>query len=264
MKKLYDAANAVEAHMLADLLRQQGIDSRIDGEYLQGAAGGLPAMGMVSLMTDEADHDRARAVLDRWNAQQPAEPRAAPVPSSSSARWRYLAAGLALGVAGTWAWFRTPVHENGIDYNRDGVLDEKWTYAASGLMLKAEVDRNLDGKVDLVIHYDERGLVESSESDDNFDGIFETRTHYRLGNLQTSTSDTDGDGFADARWNYSAGVLTTIDYLDASTGTALRTEYYKLGKITHADTRASKDGQMNRRTTYNALGEAVETRDITP
>lgn len=37
MKVVYQASNAVEAHMILHLLEQQGLAGRIDGEYLQEA-----------------------------------------------------------------------------------------------------------------------------------------------------------------------------------------------------------------------------------
>lgn len=61
MKLLHQPANAVEGHMLADLLRQQGIASTLLGEHLQGAIGELPAAGLVRLMVAEEDHETTRA-----------------------------------------------------------------------------------------------------------------------------------------------------------------------------------------------------------
>lgn len=81
MKTLYQAANAIEAHMLSDLLRQQGIAAQVLGEHLQGGVGELPAAGLIRLVVDEQDYVLARAVVERWDTEQPRElppPRPAP------------------------------------------------------------------------------------------------------------------------------------------------------------------------------------------
>jgi len=87
MKTLYEAANAIEAHMLVDLLKQEGLHAHIHGEHLQGAMGELPAAGLVRLVIDEADHARARTLIERWESLQPAEP------SEARPRPRFLSIG---------------------------------------------------------------------------------------------------------------------------------------------------------------------------
>ena len=54
---------ALEAHLVQDLLERAGIPSRIDGEYLQGAAGGLPLGGLVKV---RGPPERAAAFRSRW------------------------------------------------------------------------------------------------------------------------------------------------------------------------------------------------------
>jgi hypothetical protein len=106
MKPVYEAAHGVEAHMIADLLRREGISGLVRGEYLQGAIGVLPASGLVQVVVDEADYDRARGVIEHWNAAQaedpPAMPAARPAPLAAAPRWPYFAAGLLLGAFATW------------------------------------------------------------------------------------------------------------------------------------------------------------------
>src|SRR5690606_18757888 len=57
MKTLYQAANAVEAHMLADYLKQEGLSAHVLGEHLQGAVGELPAAGLVRLMIPDEQYE---------------------------------------------------------------------------------------------------------------------------------------------------------------------------------------------------------------
>lgn len=73
MKTLYQASNALEAHMILNLLEIEGISGRIDGEFLQGGMGELPATGLVRVMVDEKDYQAAKVIVDRWDAAQPAQ-----------------------------------------------------------------------------------------------------------------------------------------------------------------------------------------------
>jgi hypothetical protein len=98
MKKVYEASHGLEAHMIADLLRQQGITGRVEGEYLAGAIGELPAAGLVRVVVDEEDYEPARRVIEGWHAAQPEDEPTRRAPAAS-ARWPYVAAGLLLGVA---------------------------------------------------------------------------------------------------------------------------------------------------------------------
>ena len=70
MISVYEASSGLEAHMVANLLEQAGIVVHIDGEYLQGGMGILPAMDMVRVLVNEADMDRARKVIDDWDKMQ--------------------------------------------------------------------------------------------------------------------------------------------------------------------------------------------------
>jgi hypothetical protein len=262
MRTLYEPSNAVEAHMLCDLLTQEGIAARVQGEHLQGGIGELPAAGLVRVMVDEADYERGRAVIDRWETVQPADGAVPPVRKRSRFFVGLLLGGV-LGVTGSYAYFRSPVTVDGVDHNGDGLLDETYTYAPSGLLLKVEIDRNLDRRVDQVIDCDRRGLPAASRSDDDFDGRFESRAHYRAGQIESSETDTDGDGYPDLRMRYTGGVMSSVQFIDPSTGLPLREEFYELGvlKTAHVDT--DRDGRLETRLRYSPLGD-VMSRDLLP
>jgi len=68
MKTVFDASNNIEAHLVMHQLQQAGIDARIQGEYLQGGIGELPAAGNVRVMVDPKDEAEARAVIADWEA----------------------------------------------------------------------------------------------------------------------------------------------------------------------------------------------------
>jgi hypothetical protein len=64
MKTVYRAANTIEAHIILNLLRQLGIDGYINGEYLQGAMGELPAIDLVRVMVQDEDYTAALAIIE--------------------------------------------------------------------------------------------------------------------------------------------------------------------------------------------------------
>jgi hypothetical protein len=64
MKAVYRAANIIEAHIILNLLRQLGIDGYINGEYLQGAMGELPAIDLVRVMVQDEDYTAALAIIE--------------------------------------------------------------------------------------------------------------------------------------------------------------------------------------------------------
>lgn len=252
MKTVYEAANSVEAHMVLDLLQQQGLAGRIDGEFLQGGVGELPAAGLVRVVVDEADYATARSVVDAFEAAQPPSTTTPPAPRPSRTAWAGL--GLVVGALVTWGALRAPSNDSGSDLDGDGTADEHWSYSTSGQPLRLESDRNFDHRIDYIANY-EHGVIASAESDDDFDGRFETRLYFRHGNVGRSESDVDGDGFFELTSNYRFGVLDSSATLAQSSGLALRVEHYKLGQLTHAEQDTDRDGKLDTRMQYGALGE---------
>ncbi|HUW00627.1 MAG TPA: DUF2007 domain-containing protein [Gallionella sp.] len=78
MKSVYEASTGLDAHMILDLLGQQRIVGRIEGEYLQGGVGGLQAMGLVRVLVPEADYEEARRIIHEWESLQPAPESSGP------------------------------------------------------------------------------------------------------------------------------------------------------------------------------------------
>ncbi|MES2015926.1 MAG: DUF2007 domain-containing protein [Pseudomonadota bacterium] len=256
MKLLYQAAHSVEAHMIVNLLEQQGVAARIDGEYLQGGIGDLPAFGLVRVMVAEDDFAQAQAIVTQWDAQQPASMEApAPLaPTTARARAGVFAAGLVIGLLCAVAWYRAPLHQQGIDRDHNGVFESKAMFAAEGAPLRTELDRNRDGKIDLIVRYDAMGGIDSNEADDDFDGVFESVTSYRQGNPYLGEADTDGDGLVDLKTHYENGVVVSVEHVNPATGQVQKVDFYTLGKITHSLVDSNQDGTMDRRIGYTGVG----------
>ena len=81
MKRVYEAGDGLEAHMLAGLLEQSGIVAQVRGDMLQGAVGELPASGLASVWVNEDDEARSLEVIADYEASQP--PPSGPTPATS-------------------------------------------------------------------------------------------------------------------------------------------------------------------------------------
>jgi len=68
MKSVFDASSSIEAHLVMHQLQQAGIKATIQGEYLQGGIGELPAAGNIRVMVPVKDGDMARQVIADWEA----------------------------------------------------------------------------------------------------------------------------------------------------------------------------------------------------
>jgi hypothetical protein len=126
--ELCSTANAIEAHALCGVLERAGIACRVEGEFLQGAAGGLPLGESTAprIWVCEPDAAKAREIVKEWESQrdrelfapaegdEQAETEAVPEeesgPLPSDVRFRWLSQGFVIaGVAcmlygAAWAW----------------------------------------------------------------------------------------------------------------------------------------------------------------
>lgn len=68
---VYRAANIADAHLIRQMLESEGIPAFIQGEYLQGAVGELPANIEILLHVADGNAEAARAVIDAWESAEP-------------------------------------------------------------------------------------------------------------------------------------------------------------------------------------------------
>lgn len=126
--ELCSAGNVVEAECVSELLQEAGIQARIVGDCLGGAAGGLPCGEPIAprIWVCQSDLGHAREVIDQWCSQQTNEPVEFPesetLPESetpveaeyaelpSDVRSRFLSQGffivgaVCIVIGGIWAW----------------------------------------------------------------------------------------------------------------------------------------------------------------
>jgi len=112
MKLVYEASNALEAHMILNLLEQDGLSARIDGELLQGGVGELQAIGIVRVMVDESDYPTARQIIEQWDARQTSQNDAVQTRKISSLGAGFL--GFLFGVGVMIVYYHTPVSDERI------------------------------------------------------------------------------------------------------------------------------------------------------
>jgi hypothetical protein len=71
MHRLYQARDRIEAELLRDFLDRHLVEAVVLGDYLSGAAGGLPADISPSVWILEDEHrERGRDLLDRFQADR--------------------------------------------------------------------------------------------------------------------------------------------------------------------------------------------------
>lgn len=260
MKLLYEAANSVDAHMIANLLDQAGISSRIDGEFLQGGAGELQAFGVVRVMVDEEVYPQARSIIESLEESQPTQEYAtqSPAPVRSSRPTGLV--GFFVGVAVTAIFYHHPVTEDGLDYNDDGWLDEKWVYVDDRMSTYYK-DRNFDKEYDLITSFDHRGLIKSEESDEDFNGTFETRTKYFRGNAILQESDADGDGFYDRRTEAEYGQIRRVQFYDPaiSRSAPVKIQYFGPFSMEQVRMDTNGDGVLDTTQYLDSLERPMET-----
>lgn len=149
--------------MLADVLKQEGITAQVMGSFLPGAMGELPAAGLVRLMVDDEDFDRARAVIGRWESTQVDLSRRPAAAAAPRASWLWGLGGLLLGAGLCWAWVRIPVYQHGFDRNRDGRTARIDFYRLGGQLEHSDRDADLDGVIDTPEHYNALGQITRTE-----------------------------------------------------------------------------------------------------
>ncbi len=261
MKTVFEPSNALEGHMLQDLLKQRGIPAHVEGAQLQGGVGELPVTGFVRVVVEDEDYVAARAVIDEWEATSVSEPIPVLRNRTTSGFIAGLT-GLVIGIVATYAFLRTPVNRDHVDGNEDGRFDEHYSYSPAGALLAIEIDRNYDERIDVRQRFDRDGRIDKVEADEDFDGSFETHWFYRANQPYVGEVDSDGDSSIDFRTLFRDGVAVHSEYLVAGSRRPTRVDYYRLGKLISAEVDTDRDGRLDTRYKYSGLAEIIGTEPI--
>jgi hypothetical protein len=256
---IYEASIAVEAHMIINLLQQSDIQAYIHGEHLQGGVGELQAIGIVRVMINEADKIKAKKIIEEWEKKQPTPDIESSLPAKKSKGITKFIVGFALGAVVLGIYYNTPVSYDGIDFNGDGVLDERWTFRNYRL-IKTEVDRNFDGKVDFIHEFNGKSWIKKSLADNDFNGSFESTVFYDKGNASFQKCDYDGDGFEEYQIEYNNGVLNKVRFFNPSSKSVIKIQYYEVGKLVRAEHDSNSDDIIDTVTKYDEYEQIVSTK----
>ncbi|MFF7705936.1 putative signal transducing protein [Pseudomonas sp. NPDC007930] len=71
MKRIYEPENLLEAEVLLVMLASEGIGAHLQGRDLVGAMGELPAIGLLNLAVDDAQAERALALINQYTSALP-------------------------------------------------------------------------------------------------------------------------------------------------------------------------------------------------
>jgi len=252
MKSIYEASTALDAHMVLNLLEQNGIKGRVDGEYLPGAVGEIQAINLVRVMVDESDYEKARKIIRDWEAiEVDKEANNTKRPATGVSAFLF---GMVIG-GGLILWvYNSPVSEDGMDMNGDGKLDERWIYRDNRIS-KTEVDRNLDNKIDIVYYFDRKGILKEAKFDENFDGVYETEIKYKNGQPHSKGSDLNQDGNIDYKVSYKYGDVDEIEIIGEGGDLRTKRQKYRMGKLVSAELDSNGDGNFDVEYVYDNLEE---------
>lgn len=67
------AANIADAHLIRQMLENEGIPAFIQGEYLQGGIGELPANTEILVHVGDENAAAARTIIHAWESAEPVE-----------------------------------------------------------------------------------------------------------------------------------------------------------------------------------------------
>lgn len=70
MKVIYHAENVIDANLVKHLVEEAGMLAFVNGGYLQGGVGELPASGLVTVSVADEDEAAARAVVRDFEREQ--------------------------------------------------------------------------------------------------------------------------------------------------------------------------------------------------
>ncbi|WP_407295554.1 DUF2007 domain-containing protein [Stutzerimonas zhaodongensis] len=71
MLRIYEPRDLLEAEMLSGMLAAEGIEAFLTGRHLIGGMGELPAAGLLGLMVQDDEADRARHLIAEYNGAEP-------------------------------------------------------------------------------------------------------------------------------------------------------------------------------------------------
>lgn len=275
MRKLMTVNSSAEAHMIVHMLEAEGLKAEVQGDFLQGGVGELPASGHIQIAIADEDYRRAKEILEVFEKAQPVDygdhkDREMSFKSIFLAFIMFICgiffaiynlspkSADYLGRLGS----TDKSYVDSYDYNHDGLPDHKWTISAAGVTVKSETDRNYDGEIDHIAFFSENGLMKEAQSDDNFDGHFEITTLYDDLTHSRMKIDRDHDGVMDYMTMFQSDVPTEMYYYDQDISAPVKIDFYKGGYLDHAHIDTDRDGRLDTVHYYDRFYEVTSVSEL--
>jgi len=254
-------SSEAEARLAQLNLESMGIRVHMQKDDCGGTHPELQMGTGVHLKVAAADAELARSILAEVDAEVDEKPLKPPS-SMKSALWGVFFVGIFVGVLLTGLYFRHQQNLEKImndtlayDNNGDGV-DDEFLYYRDGWLVNSTEDRNADGRPDTWYYYEDSLLVRG-EFDDNFDGNADGWTTYSDRYAYETKYDTDFDGSPDLSTYVKKGVAQRSDWRPGNAKKVSRRVLYKDGNraLEYIDT--DRDGQFDRKCTFNKYEERL-------
>ncbi|QEY64823.1 DUF2007 domain-containing protein [Metapseudomonas lalkuanensis] len=71
MRRIYEPRDLIEAELLMGMLASEGVEAYLAGGHLLGGIGELPVSGLLGLLVEDEDAERASGLIAAYNAAQP-------------------------------------------------------------------------------------------------------------------------------------------------------------------------------------------------
>lgn len=71
MQRIYEPQDLLEAELLQGMLASEGVVAHLTGSDLMGAIGELPVCGLLGLLVEDDQAERACRLIAEYNAAQP-------------------------------------------------------------------------------------------------------------------------------------------------------------------------------------------------
>jgi hypothetical protein len=71
MQRIYEPLDLMEGELLLTMLASEGIEAHLSGRHLLGGIGELPLCGLLGVMVEDRQAERAQQLIATYNAAQP-------------------------------------------------------------------------------------------------------------------------------------------------------------------------------------------------
>ena len=209
MKRVYQAANSIEAHMIVHVLEQAGVHAHVQGEHLQSGAGELPRRRSRGSRSADEDVEAAQVVRE-WEARSLTASAAAPKKHATACRVPVGAAERRI----VWALTRSANVGTRPQRRRRRSI-EKFFYDGGRLASQSKRTGISIGRIDLILEYDlhgdSNGVIAATTISTASLRTAITRRFPQMDSREAGRRTGDGDfGQPDVRSVYEHGVIAEI------------------------------------------------------